>query len=244
MDKKILIRTKRLIKRGFAMILLPEKIANPKDVTFMKWNKLTQMPWFPTQHRIKLLLRCIKEKILGLDFSMPDRMYDRGREDGAMYLATEDEMLDKFFSFCEGGNLLDVGSGKGYVLWRAAEAGFSKVGGVEYDEKLYKICRRNLRSLMLEDRVEVTCCNAVEFRGYGDYDVFYFFNPFAEAVMEQVMENIVKQCAGKEIVVIYYRPRYVRPIEQFVFLEKIGELYNEERGYNANIYRGKIPKNA
>lgn len=213
----------------------------------MKWNQLTQMPWFPTRHRIKLLMRCIKEKILGLDFSMPDRMYDRGREDGAMYLATEDEMLDKFFSLCDSlghsDGFLDVGSGKGYVLWRAEKACFSKVGGVEYDEKLYKICCKNLRALMLEDRVEVTCCDAAEFGGYGDYDVFYFFNPFAETVMERVMERIVKQCAGKEILLIYYRPRYVHPIERFVFLEKICEFYNAERGYNAYIYRGKIPKN-
>lgn len=213
----------------------------------MKWKRLKEIPWYPTRHRIKLLMRCLKEKILGLDFSMPDRMYDRARNDGAMYLATEDKMLNQFFDLCtrwgHRESFLDVGSGKGYVLWKAAEAGFSKVGGVEYDERLYKTCCKNLRALMLEDSVEVTCCDAAEFGGYGDYDVFYFFNPFAESVMERVIERIVEQCAGKEIVLIYYRPRFVHPIERFVFLEKIAELFNEEREYFAYIYRGKIPKN-
>ncbi len=49
---------------------------------------------------------------------------------------------------------------------------------MEYDEKLTEICNKNMKRLKLTDSMTVTCTDAREFENYGDYDVFYFFNPF------------------------------------------------------------------
>ena len=205
------------------------------------------IPFFPTRHRIKVALASLGEKLFGLDFSMPDRMYDRGRGDGAMYLASSDEMLEKLFSCVDMDKphgFLDIGCGKGYVLWRARMWGFSKVGGVEYDEKLLGICRKNLQRLKLANRITPVCCDACGFEGYGDYDVFYFFNPFGEEIMRKVMHRITEQCQGKEVMLLYYRPRYAGAIEEYGCFQCVSEFFDPERGYNARVYRGIIPKKA
>lgn len=211
----------------------------------MKLRKLRTLPFIPTGHRVRLLLSAIRERLLGLDFSMPDRMYDRGREDGAMYVASPDDILNALLSCVDTKKyraLLDIGCGKGYVLWRAKQWGFTKIGGVEYDSSLYDICQRNLKRLGLRSKVDITCTDACVYKNYGSYNVFYFFNPFAEKVMAQVMGRIVEQCRGKEIMVIYYRPRYAQQIEKFGFFQRTAVLYDKEKEYTAYVYYGAIPE--
>lgn len=208
-------------------------------------RKIMALPFVPNKHRVKILLSTLKEKLCGLDFSMPDRMYDRNRNDGAMYVASPDGILSDLLSQVDMERFrgfLDIGCGKGYVLWKAQQWGFSRVGGVEYDEKLCRVCMRNLRRLGLQDRVEVTCGDACRFQNYGDYDVFYFFNPFGEDVMRRVLREILRQCRGREIILLYFRPRYAAAIEECGCFRLIARLHDQEKGYDAHVYRGKIPE--
>ncbi|HIT34200.1 MAG TPA: class I SAM-dependent methyltransferase [Candidatus Faecousia intestinigallinarum] len=203
------------------------------------------LSFLPTKHRLQVVSASLLERLQGLDFTMPDRMYDRGRNDGAMYLASSRKMARQLFSLVDKTrfpNFLDVGCGKGFILWQAQEAGFSKVTGVEYDEKLAQICRGNLQRLNLQDAVTVAQGDAREFPDYGEYDVFYFFNPFVEEVMEQVVSKIIRQCAGKEIVIIYYRPRYPAPIEKSGYFHLEYVLRDRDRNYDIHVYRGNIPE--
>lgn len=211
----------------------------------MSLSKLRALRFFPNKHRIRQGLACWRERLQGLDFSMPDRMYDRGRNDGAMYLATPKDTLTEAFECVDIGKyprILDIGCGKGYVLWQAKKYGFKKIGGVEYDEKLCKICRRNMERLQIAQDVTVTYTDAREFGNYGMYDVFYFFNPFMEEVMAAVIDRIVNQCRGREIMIIYYRPRYASRIENIGYFEKICTFDSTIKGYQANVYRGSIPE--
>ena len=211
----------------------------------MDFSKIQKLPFFPNKHRIRQGLSCMKESLRGLDFTMPDRMYDRKRNDGAMYLATPESTLKEAFDCVDlekFPRILDIGCGKGYVLWQAIKYGFAKVGGVEYDEKLCKICARNMKRLHIAKDVTVTCGDARTFENYGDYDVFYFFNPFMEDVMNVVIDSILSQCRGREIMLIYYRPRYTARIEGCGYFEKVCTFESSIKGYNASIYRGKIPE--
>lgn len=209
----------------------------------MEWMRLSNL--MPSRHRIEVVARSLREKLRGLDFTMPDRMYDRNRNDGGMYYASPEGILRELFACVDSrkfSRFIDIGCGKGYVLWQAQSYGFSQVGGVEYDEKLCGICRRNLKRLRLENAVQVTCADACRFDGYGDYDVFYFFNPFMDEIMTQVIDRIIAQCRGREVMLIYYHPRYTGRIEGCGFFTKERVLHDPVKGYTAHIYRGVIPE--
>ena len=126
-------------------------------------------------------------------------------------------------------------------MWQAKKYGFFKVGGVEYDEKLCRICEQNMKRLRISQDVTVTHGDARTFQHYGDYDVFYFFNPFMEDIMNQVIDRIVEQCKGRQIMIIYYRPRYTGRIEGCGYFEKIRTFDDPVKGYSANVYCGTIP---
>ena len=210
------------------------------------FSKLRNSRFYPSKYRIRQGLNCIRERILGLDFSMPDRMYDRKRNDGAMYVATPKNALKKAFDCVDVKKyprIIDIGCGKGYVMWQAKRYGFSKVGGVEYDEKLCQICEQNMKKLRISKDVTVTHGDARTYPGYGDFDVFYFFNPFMEDIMNQVIKAIIEQCKGREIMIIYYRPRYTDFIESCGYFEKVHTFEDSVKGYSANIYAGAIPEN-
>ncbi len=198
---------------------------------------------WPSRHRVAVALKSLGERLHGLDFTLPDRMENRGRADGAMYYASPDGILQRLFDLVEAerfGRFLDVGCGKGYVLRAAREYGFSTVGGVEYDERLCRVCRRNMRRLGLGD-VSVACADAGSWDGYGGYDVFYFFNPFQAEVMRRVIGRVVEQCRGREIVLIYYRPRYTEAIEETGLFDLVARLHDAEKDYDACVYRGQMP---
>lgn len=210
----------------------------------MDFSKIRDLPFFPSAHRVQVVMDSLRERLRGLDFTMPDAMHDRQRHDGAMYHVTPDEVLKGVFSHVDlkkHGSFLDIGCGKGYVLWKAEEYGFQKVGGVEYDEKLVKICRRNLLRLKLDGEVSVTCGDACSFARYGDYDVFYFFNPFMSDMMTKVIDRIIESCRGKEIMLLYYRPRYTAHIEGCGYFTKVCSYESGVKGYDVNIYQGRIP---
>lgn len=207
-------------------------------------TKLDKIPFFPTRHRVCMALQILWERLKGVDFTTPDRMEDRHRHDGAMYYATPPKTIQALLRQARGQAIIDIGCGKGMVLWQASKRtpAFSKVSGVEYDQRLVDICRRNMEKLGLA--AEVTCSDAAAFQGYWDYDVFYFFNPFTEDIFTKVVNAIVAQNPGKEITLVYYRPRYPHAIERHPFLKKDREviLKWDQNHYTALIYRGTVPE--
>ena len=125
----------------------------------------------PNKHRIRVVLDSFNEWLRGLDFTMPDRMYDRKRNDGGMYLVSSEKIVSELMGMVDKQKypgFLDVGCGKGFILWKAYQSGFKKIGGVEYDEKLTEICNKNMKRLKLTDYMTVTCTDAREFENYGD----------------------------------------------------------------------------
>jgi len=209
-----------------------------------KRRKLRRICGVSIKRKLRMLASCVKDLWDGVDFTIPDRMYDRGRNDGAMYYATPENVLRKVFELVDPRRFpgfLDIGSGKGFVLWKAWEYGFSKVGGVEYDERLVRVCKENMEKLGVGNKVEISCCDAGTYSQYGNYDVFYFFNPFSDSMMNAVMHRIIEQCRGKEIMIIYFRPRYPQAIENSGLFRLEHQYYDKVTRYAANIYRGWVP---
>ena len=86
---------------------------------------------------------------------------------------------------------IDVGSGKGRVLFVAAEYPFRKVIGVEFSNALHDDAVANLKRYKHSGRrcadIEPVLADARDFEFPNDNLVIYLFNPFGPEVMERML---------------------------------------------------------
>lgn len=198
--------------------------------------------WLDPDGRVRSALQRWKERLCGVDLFPPEKA--RKRQGGADSHVSE-EMLRTIFSHVDTRRfprLLDIDCGRGYVLWKAREAGFATVGGLEADKKLFRVCVRNMRRLGLAGQIAVTNADACSFAGYGEYDVFYFFGEAAGGGMRTAIDCILEQCRGREIMLVYYHPRRADRIEECGCFTKTATLYDAERDYLIYLYHGIIPE--
>jgi SAM-dependent methyltransferase len=89
---------------------------------------------------------------------------------------------------------VDLGCGKGRALVLAAEAGFSRMVGVEFATELAAECSRNIASYRSRhpgaNPIDVRCEDAATFRIPPHDTVLFLYNPFDAAVMEKVIEGV------------------------------------------------------
>ena len=103
---------------------------------------------------------------------------------------------------------IDLGSGKGRVLALAAEHGFGRVLGVEFAAELHEAARRNATAAAEHGvHFEPRLGDAAAFAFPDDPLVVHFNNPFAETVMECVIENLGRwyEHTPRPLVVVYQR---------------------------------------
>jgi cyclopropane fatty-acyl-phospholipid synthase-like methyltransferase len=91
---------------------------------------------------------------------------------------------------------IDMGSGKGRVLFVAAEYPFRKVIGVEFSNALHDEAVANLKRYKYPGRrcadIEPVHVDARDFEFPNDNLVIYLFNPFGPEVMERMLANLEK----------------------------------------------------
>ena len=100
--------------------------------------------------------------------------------------------------------------------------------------------RLQLAAESLNERLhglDFTMPDRMEKRGRGDGTMYYA----SPNVMARVVARIREQCRGREILLIYYRPRYTEAIEAGGLFRCEAELHDEVKGYDARIYRGRMP---
>ena len=115
--------------------------------------------------------------------------------------------------------IFDFGCGKGGALVSFLDYGFQRVGGVEYDAHIYTIAQDNMKRLHLEDRAELLHGDAAELTTEIDgYNWFYFYLPFDETIMRQVLANLKASLARK--------PRNMH----IIFFSAVRHDYIEENG--------------
>jgi SAM-dependent methyltransferase len=109
---------------------------------------------------------------------------------------------------------VDFGSGKGRVLFIAAEFPFREVIGVEFSRELNEIAVANISRLrssaVASGKVRSVCTDAVSFELPQSHIVCYFYNPFGAAVMQRIVERLVAhhRSHGYRIIVVYADPRH------------------------------------
>ena len=108
--------------------------------------------------------------------------------------------------------LVDFGCGKGRVLLLAVLRGIPKAVGIEFSPELCAIARNNIKIVEQATgaRLDITVVegDVTHYEIKDDQNVFFFFNPFDDVVLEAVVKNIKKSLQRKprEIAVIYYNP--------------------------------------
>jgi len=98
------------------------------------------------------------------------------------------ERLLRRLSIPPGAAILDIGAGKGAALITLAQFPFARVAGIELNAELAKIARRNFRRLGLD--IELHCADAATFEDLQQFNFYYMYNPFHEAVMGSVLGRI------------------------------------------------------
>lgn len=154
-----------------------------------------------------------------LDFTMRDtRLYQQSAGKYHGYSKTDEKHLQEIFQtldFSRCRNLLDVGCGKGVVLKEAAKFPFERIAGIELQEELVRTAGKNFRILGLEKRISCMQADALDFDGYGEFDVFFFFNPFSEEVFGRVIDRILEsRKSDGPLTFIYHNPRYLDALEE------------------------------
>lgn len=107
---------------------------------------------------------------------------------------------------------VDFGSGKGRALMIAAECGFQRVVGVEFSPALCEQARQNMEIFRRKSNVttqfEVVRSDVTHYEIQPDQSVFFMYNPFGDAVMEQVVANLRRslEVTPRPIWLIYNNP--------------------------------------
>ncbi len=95
--------------------------------------------------------------------------------------------------------IFDYGCGKGGALVSFLDYGFQRVGGVEYEPKIYDVLKENINLLELESRVEILYGDAGEIMDPLDsYNWFYFFLPFDNYIFEKCVKAICESYKRKK----------------------------------------------
>jgi 16S rRNA G966 N2-methylase RsmD len=142
------------------------------------------------------------EKPRGLDFHMRKKsLMLNGTGNTGYALSPQDVvkgMLNKI-NISPNDSFIDIGCGKGSVLHDASKYNFRRIAGVEIDESLVNTARKNFQRLDLADRIEVYQCDATKFDKYPEFNIFYFFNPFALDVYKKVLLRIFDAIQANQI---------------------------------------------
>ena len=155
-------------------------------------------------------MQIIREKMIGVDFTAEVESRHENHVKYAGSTSLINGMLRAYFlrmNVGENDSICDVGCGKGKMLYFFSKFPFGQVGGIEYEENLYQICKKNMEKLKVY-RIRVHCGDAAKYDEYDEYNYFYLFNPFHKEIMEGFIDRVrsSKQQNDRVIRVIYFNP--------------------------------------
>ena len=103
--------------------------------------------------------------------------------------------------------LLEIGCGKGRAIAVAATHEFKKIIGIDYEENLVALAKKNLNQMRFKktNNIVIQHQNATLYKIPNDINVIYLFNPFIGETLKKVVENIHQSyvTAPRKILIIY-----------------------------------------
>jgi SAM-dependent methyltransferase len=149
----------------------------------------------------------------------PEHLAIKSPKKYGRYEPTKVVLLERLFSHIKpilppDSVLVDFGCGKGRVLLMASEFGFREARGVEYAHDLCDIaisnCSSYKRTTAAATNFRIVEGDACDYEINTDENCFFFFDPFGQAIMRKVLDNIRKSLEVKprKVLIIYHNPRF------------------------------------
>lgn len=210
---------------------------------FFEGPVISRQKWAAFWRYAGQICQLVYEKLVGLDYTMVYYTKDENIHH-SVYTKVPNKVLKRIFTDVqnyEDKGFIDVGCGKCYAVTKAAQYGFKRYGGIEYTKVLYEtgISNLNKKNLSIAD---VYNEDAKDFEYYGDFDVFFFNNPFDETIMKPVAEKIYETHKERRCVLYFLNP-HLKPrteaIEKagFKLIKTIPD--KSEWYFNINVYANK-----
>lgn len=183
------------------------------------------------------------EKPKGLDFSLRQKSRNIITDGNHGYALTQKKAFDTIMEKIGVGKddcFIDIGCGKGATLYYATNYDFSRIAGIEVEPSLYSIARKNFEKLRLP-RVELFLENAVTFDKYGQFNIFFLFNPFNDDIYIKVLQRIVESqeesTAPRNVYLICYGASPTEYIRQSGKWELTDEYLDNVRVTDVHIWK-------
>jgi predicted RNA methylase len=138
--------------------------------------------------------------------------------------------------------LLDMGCGAGRAICVAAQYPFSRVIGIEIDERLCALAERNAcRLRRYTVRPEIVRADATKYRVPDDITVVFLYNPFNGEVLKAALTRVLESFdrAPRRLRVAYANPReheLIASMQRFRTADKIWLSWRPE----AEWHRTKV----
>jgi 16S rRNA A1518/A1519 N6-dimethyltransferase RsmA/KsgA/DIM1 with predicted DNA glycosylase/AP lyase activity len=131
----------------------------------------------------------------------------------------------------ENKKIIDIGCGKGFALSLFYLFNFKNISGIEIDNNLVSICKKNLDILKIKN-INIIESDILEYKNINEYDIYYFYNPFSSKTFELLLSKI-----DNKISTIIYKNIHIE--EENILnkhnFNKIYEFKGDIRNYNIYI---------
>ncbi|MGB8543315.1 MAG: hypothetical protein WCD49_16925 [Candidatus Acidiferrales bacterium] len=122
---------------------------------------------------------------------------------------------------------IDIGSGKGLVLFIASNYPFRKIIGVEFSPQLHQIAQENVRSYRSAEQqctdLELVLSDATQYQIPPGPLVLYMFNPFNEKIVRTLVGNVRASIEAnpRPVFILYKNPVANLVFEENKFVKKL-----------------------
>ena len=129
---------------------------------------------------------------------------------------------------------IDMGSGKGRMLFIASEYPFRRIVGVEYSVEMHRAALENLRAYRHSGRhcrdIESCVMNAADYQFPEGNLIIYLFNSFGPEILHRMLANLERSLAQnpRHTVIVMLWPEHASTVAEFPGMR----TYRQTRRYH------------
>ena len=193
---------------------------------FRYWN--IGLAWFTIKHEIRGEKK-YKVNTIGIDRLKKLSVIGDNKAHASIYQAANYYLLEEAFNFLKEEKatvtVVDFGAGKGRVMAVAAYYGYPNIKGIEFAPAIAAMAQinvANIQSTFPDTSFTIFKENAVKYSVEKEDNIFFFFNPFDEVVMLEVVKNILASLRThpRKVFVVYINPLHKDIFQSAGFFEE------------------------